>query len=31
MLESEKDQIKLAKLLRFESTNSKYTSLEEVS
>lgn len=31
MLESEKDQIKLAKLIRFESTNSKYTSLEEVS
>lgn len=31
MLESQKDKIKLAKLLRFESTTSKYTSLEEVS
>jgi heat shock protein beta len=31
MLESQKDKIKLAKLLRFESTRSDYTSLEEVS
>jgi heat shock protein beta len=31
MLESSKDKIKLAKLLRFESTRSNYTSLEEVS
>lgn len=30
MLESQKDKIKLAKLLRFESTRSDYTSLEEV-
>ncbi|KAK8849475.1 hypothetical protein IAR55_004808 [Kwoniella newhampshirensis] len=29
LLESEKDKIKLAKLLRFESTRSNYTSLEE--
>lgn len=31
MLESQKDKIKLAKLLRFESTRTDYTSLEEVS
>ncbi len=31
MLESEKDKVKLAKLLRFESTRTNYTSLEEVS
>jgi heat shock protein beta len=31
MLESSKDKVKLAKLLRFESTRSNYTSLEEVS
>jgi heat shock protein beta len=30
MLESAKDKTKLAKLLRFESTRSDYTSLEEV-
>jgi heat shock protein beta len=30
MLESQKDKIKIAKLLRFESTRSDYTSLEEV-
>ncbi|WVR08263.1 hypothetical protein IAU60_005310 [Kwoniella sp. DSM 27419] len=29
LLESDKDKIKLAKLLRFESTRSSYTSLEE--
>lgn len=29
MIESLKDKIKIAKLLRFESTRSKYTSLEE--
>ncbi|KAK4686199.1 molecular chaperone HtpG, partial [Tremellales sp. Uapishka_1] len=29
MLESQKDKVKLAKLLRFESTMSNYTSLEE--
>jgi heat shock protein beta len=31
MLESEKDKLKIAKLLRFQSTTSDYTSLEEVS
>jgi heat shock protein beta len=31
MLESAKDKVKLAKLLRFESTRSDYVSLEEVS
>jgi heat shock protein beta len=31
MLESEKDKVKLAKLLRFESTRSNFTSFEEVS
>ena len=30
MLESAKDKVKLAKLLRFESTRTNYTSLEEV-
>ncbi len=30
MLESKKDHIKIAKLLRFESTRSGFTSLEEV-
>lgn len=30
MLESAKDKVKLAKLLRFESTRTDYTSLEEV-
>nr|ODN91222.1 cation-transporting ATPase [Cryptococcus depauperatus CBS 7841] len=29
MLESKKDHVKIAKLLRFESTRSNYTSLEE--
>ncbi len=29
MLESQKDKLKLAKLLRFESTTSNYTSLDE--
>lgn len=31
MLESQKDKVKLAKLLRFESTRTNYTSLEDVS
>ena len=31
LLESDKDKVKLAKLLRFESTRSDFTSLEEVS
>ena len=31
MLESKKDHVKIAKLLRFESTRSDFTSLEEVS
>jgi heat shock protein beta len=31
MLETPKDKLKLAKLLRFESTRTNYTSLEEVS
>ena len=31
MLESSKDKVKLAKLLRFESTQKNFTSLEEVS
>lgn len=31
MLESKKDKVKIAKLLRFESTRSNFTSLEEVS
>lgn len=31
MLESDKDKVKIAKLLRFESTRSNCTSLEEVS
>lgn len=31
MLETPKDKVKLAKLLRFESTRTNYTSLEEVS
>lgn len=31
MLESKKDKVKIAKLLRFESTRSDFTSLEEVS
>ena len=31
MIEGQKDKIKLAKLLRFESTRSDYTSLEEVN
>jgi heat shock protein beta len=30
MLESDKDKVKIAKLLRFESTVSNCTSLEEV-
>ena len=30
MLESAKDKVKIAKLLRFESTRTKFTSLEEV-
>lgn len=30
MLESDKDKVKIAKLLRFESTRSDFTSLEEV-
>ena len=30
MLESKKDHVKIAKLLRFESTRSDFTSLEEV-
>lgn len=30
MLESDKDKVKIAKLLRFESTTSDCTSLEEV-
>jgi heat shock protein beta len=30
MLESEKDKVKIAKLLRFESTRTNCTSLEEV-
>lgn len=31
MLESPKDKVKIAKLLRFQSTRTNYTSLEEVS
>ena len=31
MLESDKDKVKIAKLLRFESTRTNCTSLEEVS
>lgn len=31
MLESKKDKVKIAKLLRFESTRTNFTSLEEVS
>jgi heat shock protein beta len=30
MLESDKDKVKIAKLLRFESTRTNCTSLEEV-
>ena len=30
MIESKKDHIKIAKLLRFESTRTDFTSLEEV-